>query len=368
MKVLYCESGSGRGGSAISLAEFLKACRGTSIEPVIACTTEAARTLYEPMGYPVHAIEGRGGIGGSVMRLWQVIQATKPDLVHANNDIYSHIGTILGGRARGIPIVAHHRAARPLTRAERMLWRRVARHVAVSHYVRDNLVDHGADPASIEVVYDAMAMPQADRLDRTFARRTLGINSGAWLVGTVGSLRPEKGLEIFVDAAAELIDRIDIHFVIVGGDFHRSPGYGEHLKRRVAERGMADRFHFTGHVTDTLSWIGSMDLLVFPTLLPEGFGRASLEGMACGVPVIASAIGAIVEVVREGLTGYLVNPGDAEVLAQKIRLALARDLTDLIARARQTAATKFSPTAQVANMLRIYRGTLDGKAYPGVQQ
>ncbi len=357
MKVLYCESGSGKGGSANSLLEFLKAARTSEIEPTVLCYAKYARERFETVGVPVVQLDA-GRLAQGLVRTRRLILEGGFDLLHANNDIYSHLPTLLLARTCPIPAVVHHRAVRALTRAERFLRRFIAYHVAVSLHVRDNLIAHDIKEQRISVIHNAVALPDRASLDRGFARRDIGLADTTRLAGYIGTLRPEKGLEVLIDAAGRIAEPADLHYVIMGNDYERAHGYRDKLKELVSARGMGDRFHFTGHVADVTRWIGSMDVLVFPTLLPEGFGRATVEGMACGVPVIASNIGAIPEIIEDGITGYLVAPGAVDTLAQKIRQVLTTDSTALVARATRAVADRFSPHVQVAAMLTIYRKLL----------
>ncbi len=357
MRILYCESGSGQGGSANSLVQFLAGARGTAIEPTVLCYTDTAWERFSALGVPVLQLD-LGRFVHCLRETRRLFKTERIDLLHANNDIYSHIPTILLAATCNVPMIAHHRALRKLTRAERVLWKSILRHIAVSDSVRDDLISQGITPAAINTIYDAIAVPDPGKIDPEYARRKLKLGDSVRLVGTIGSLRPEKGLEILVEAAMDLGNRPEIHFVVIGGEFHRTPGYAAELEAIVQREELGGRFHFTGHLEDPSPWIASLDLLVFPTLLPEGFGRAALEGMACEVPVLASAIGAVPEVIQDGTTGYLVPPGDAQALADRIRQALAVDNAQLVARARKVAATKFSLPVQVEQVVQIYTDVL----------
>lgn len=145
------------------------------------------------------------------------------------------------------------------------------------------------------------------------ARRSLGISEGAFVVGTVGRLTAVKGHRHLLDAAREVIARHgDTVFVFVGA--------GEllgDLQRRAAELGIGGNVRFTGWKPDVAPIVNAFDLFAFPSL-NEGMGKALVEAMVLGKPVVASRIGGITDLVDDGVTGFLVPPADPAALADRI--------------------------------------------------
>jgi glycosyltransferase involved in cell wall biosynthesis len=151
-------------------------------------------------------------------------------------------------------------------------------------------------------LYPKYTRPDAHRPDRLT------------IVGTVAHLSREKGLKYLVEAASLIFDvRKKLRFVIVGN--------GEclpELKELVRKKGLADCFQFTGFVPNTAECMRSFDVFVLPSL-SEGLSSAILEAMATSLPVIATDVGGIPELVKSGDNGLLVAPGDPVGLARAIQ-------------------------------------------------
>lgn len=143
-------------------------------------------------------------------------------------------------------------------------------------------------------------------------RRELGLSKSAPLVGIVAALREEKNHSLFIDAAKRVVRSIpDAHFVIVGdGPFRES------IQQSIAALGMTHRFHLLGTRQDTPRILAGLDAFAL-TSHNEAFPVSILEAMSCQLPVIATDVGSISEVVREGVTGYLVEPGNADKMARR---------------------------------------------------
>ncbi len=146
-----------------------------------------------------------------------------------------------------------------------------------------------------------------------------GLGSGGFLVGTVGRLRPWKGQDRFLRAMARVADILPAaRFLVVGGSiFGVQDGYAERLHRLAADLDIANRVTFTGHLSDVRPALAAMDLFVHPGD-PEPFGLVNLEAMAMRKPVVAFAHGALPEIVLDGETGLLVQPGDEGALADAV--------------------------------------------------
>jgi sugar transferase (PEP-CTERM/EpsH1 system associated) len=247
----------------------------------------------------------------------------------------------------------------------------VDRHIVVSRHLGRYLADRvRVDTARIEHICNGVDI--ARFVPRGEARRAPGPegfwNSGSFVVGTVGRLQPVKDQAALLAAAARLLElrpELDsrLRVVLVGA----GPMESE-LRARARALGLGARTWFAGAVTDVPALLSSFDVFVLTSLM-EGISNTLLEAMACGLPVVATAVGGNVELVRDGDTGLLVSPGDVEALAQKLaRVATEPDLASMLgARARAAAIGEFSLEAMVRRYGELYSRLLAPKCVPNLR-
>lgn len=155
--------------------------------------------------------------------------------------------------------------------------------------------------------------------DRAALRHRLGLPNGV-LVGCYGRIRAQKGTDAFVDAMVPVLQaRSDVTALVMGRATGRHADFLLQLKARIAELGLSDRVLFLPEVTvDAMPvWYQALDLFVAPQRW-EGFGLTPLEAMACGVPVVATDVGAFSEQVVPGTTGSIVPPDNVAALTRAI--------------------------------------------------
>jgi glycosyltransferase involved in cell wall biosynthesis len=185
--------------------------------------------------------------------------------------------------------------------------------------------------------------PSVERRAATRAR--LGIPSDAPVVGIVANLNPQKGIEYFVRAAAEIYQELpDSFFLLVGPRHETHRDYAALLDAEVRRSGVpVERFIFTGDRADVENYYPAMDLKLV-TSLPqsEGTTTAAMEALACGVPVITTDVGAQREVVEDGVTGCVVPP----LAPARIAEAALRLLVDPALLARMGAAARRQAVAR----------------------
>ena len=167
----------------------------------------------------------------------------------------------------------------------------------------------------------------------------------------MANLRAVKGLDVLVEAAALLRDEFPtVGFRVAGEGDER-----DRLTHLIRERHLDDRFHLTGVETDVPGFLAQLDVAVLPSRA-EGMSNAVLEYMAAARPIVASAVGAMPELLRDEAHGLLVPPGDPAALADRIA-RLLRD-PELARRlgcaARQRAQAQYSRPAMVRRFEEFY--------------
>lgn len=175
------------------------------------------------------------------------------------------------------------------------------------------------------------------------ARARLGLPAEGGLVGIAARLQRWKGVHVLIEALPHALqEHPDLHCVVVGGVHDLEPGYESELRRTVTALGLEKRVTFAGRQSDVPLWLQAMDVVVNASAY-EPFGLTIVEAMALGKPVVATAAGGPLEIVRDSVDGLLVPPGDARALASAISRPLAdRELATRLGKAARERAAEFS--------------------------
>jgi len=224
--------------------------------------------------------------------------------------------------------------------------------VAVSQAVASRVV---GGPA--RVIYAGVALPPGDLPQRCPTSQII--------IGTAGRLVELKGIEYLISAVATLRREFPALRVEIAG----SGPQREKLEEAVAHAGLGEQVEFLGWIDDLASLLPRWDVFVMPSL-EEGFPIAALDAMAAGLPVVATSVGGVPELIEDGKTGWLVPPRDAEALASRLRLLLCNTELRLHMGAAGYARVRdyFSAAPMTESFAQLYDELLDEKrtwANPG---
>ena len=265
--------------------------------------------------------------------LWQLralLRDQKPDLVHTHL-VHADLFGYVAARAAGVRRVISSRhnddqfRYRPRwRRIHRRLWRWYAGGIAISESIKRFAIEvEGAPAEKITVVHYGIDFAWLNDDDVEAARQKLraelGLERDALILGMVCRLVEQKGVPYALEAVRRIKKKYPRARLVIAGDGEKA----DELRRLTSALGIADRVHWLGWRSDAAELMAAFDLLLVPSL-GEGFGLVLLEAMARRVPVIASRVGAIPEVIAHGETGILIEPRDVDALAQ----AMARLLDD----------------------------------------
>jgi mannosyltransferase len=194
--------------------------------------------------------------------------------------------------------------------------------------------------------------------DRDAAYAATGL-PGKYAIGCFGRVRAQKGTDIFVEAMCRLLPKYpDFTAIVIGPVTMEQRAFAAALKERVRRAGLSERVRFLGELPaqEIPRWYPRLLIYAF-TSRHEGFGLTLLEAMAASAALVATRAGAAEQVVREGETGFLVPPGDADALADAIE-PLMRDparAAEIGRRGRERAAAEFSIDAEAEKIAVFYR-------------
>ncbi len=265
-------------------------------------------------GVQVHPTAIRSEVGPiAFFRILSILRRTRPEVLAFNTPRPILMGT-LASRFSAVRVrIIFRRVNFPLRRGPltrlKYSWG-IDCIVAISESIRSELQADGIPPGKIRTVYEGMDLSHFPKPDQPRAQKS----GEPLVVGTVAHLSREKGLTYLVKAAASIQGAASrMRFVIVGEGDCRSE-----LEAEVSSRGLAGCFQFLGFQTGTIEHLRSFDIFVLPSL-SEGLSSAILTAMASALPVIATEVGGIPELIRDGENGVLVPPADAEALARAIQ-------------------------------------------------
>ncbi|MFH0779200.1 MAG: glycosyltransferase family 4 protein [Candidatus Eisenbacteria bacterium] len=356
MRILFLDSGnSWRGGQyqVLNLAmELLR--RGQEV--LLACQKRSPlHSRAKEKGLPVEAIRIRGDAD---VRAWfragSILRAFEPTILHAHAG-HAHAVAVAATLFHDVKaLVVTRRVAFPVRRdfASRVKYLRfVSAYVAISSRVAETLREAGVRPEKIRVIPSSVHIDEfASDESPEDVRGELALNEDDFVVLNVGSLTKEKGQEDILDVAKVVTSEIPRARFIVAGEGRLLP----RLQRRARELGVSSVTRFLGFRQDIPRLMRASNVFLFPSR-SEGLGTVVLEAMAAGLPVVAARAGGTEETVREGLTGFLVNPGDVSAMAASLRtLHLRPELSREMSAAARLAVRDFSFSQSCEKHLELY--------------
>lgn len=375
MKVLYVIDGLGTGGAERSLAEMLPPLQSAGFVPAVFYLYERQEGVEDDvrrLGVEVRLLEG-GLLISRVAALRRHITRIRPDVIHTTIYQSNLIGR-LAAAGCGIPLLTSliTMPFAPIRRLDphisrwrlssaRAVDRAAARHLTTHFHAitqavkvdavralgipadRITVVERGRDPARL-------GLPGFERHRAT--RRRFGLGPDDLVLINVGRQEYPKGQIYLLDAFARLAaDHPQMVLLVAGRTGLATP----ELQRWLSTSPVRDRVHLLGHRSDVPDLLAAADLFVFPSLY-EGLGGALIEAMALGLPIVASDLPAIREVVEERGNALLVPPAAPSGLAR----ALAALLGDPImarrfgARSREIFESRFTLERSVHAMIALY--------------
>jgi glycosyltransferase involved in cell wall biosynthesis len=301
----------------------------------------------------------------AMLALWRLLRRERPAIVHTHTSKAGVVGRLAAWLAR-VPVVIHTPhghifygyygtvASAIIRLLERLLAKITDRIVTLTDRgAEEHVRFHIAGMEKFATIHSGidLAYFRSVQVDPAVKRKELGLPPEGPIVGTVGRLVPIKGLEWLLKAAQRVLAEFtQACFVIIGN----GPMLGE-LRQLTSKLGIGLQVVFLGAREDVPECLAALDLFVLPSL-NEGMGRALLEAMAVGCPVVATRVGGIPDIVADGATGLLVPPRDDRALSAAI-LALLRDRSRRAAygeAARRHVDGRFDVETMVRNIERLY--------------
>jgi glycosyltransferase involved in cell wall biosynthesis len=292
-----------------------------------------------------------------VIRLAPAVRAAvhaRPDVVYVNSEDCLPFALCSGLIARA-SVVCHLHKTFPRPSFPRLA-ARVHRLVAVSEFLRDEYIEVGVAPSKMVVVHNGIDVedyPPATEVQRAAARQKLGLPEDAFVTLHLGRLEPEKGTEVLLKAWRHLALPLDHARLLIVGSPTVSPDPDARLQEleALAPPGC----HWLPMQRDVVTPLHAADVLAVPSTWHEPFGRVVVEGLAAGLPVVASRVGGIPEILDGDLAPLLFEPGSHVELADLLASLVdwRKDRPDLGQRCSAHAAERFGIGQMVDGIERV---------------
>jgi glycosyltransferase involved in cell wall biosynthesis len=336
-------------------------------EPAVACIHHAGPIGEEirGTGVPFSVLGLTPGVSHpfDVLRLRDALHSWAPTIVHTfllTGSLYGRFAAMMSG----VPIVIGtevniYEKKRPLhARVERWLMKGTDAVIASAESVKDHYISQVSAPADkVEVIYNAVDWAQLQTtMARDAFRESIGVPLDAPVAGIIARLTEQKAHRVLFEAMTHS-NLSGLHLIVVGDGELR-----DELKSRAETLGIAGRVHFLGARRDLGNILGAIDIFAMPSYW-EGLPLSMVLAMGAGLPVVASRVAGIPEVVNDNVSGLLVTPGDSAQLAQALSV-LVND-TDARRRlgdaARDFVLPRFGIDGYVASVTALYDRLLAAK-------
>lgn len=336
-------------------------------EPTVMCINQAGPIGEEikKTGVPFKVLGLTPGVSRpfDVLRLRDALQAWSPTIVHTfllTGSLYGRFAAMMAG----VPVVIGtevniYENKQPMhARLERWLMKGTDAVIASAASVKDYYVAQvAADPARVEVIYNAVDWAQLQTTtSRDEFRASIGVPLNAPAAGIIARLTEQKAHRVLFEAMADPA-LSSLHLIVVGDGELRGD-----LVSRAEAAGLSGRIHFLGARRDLGDILNAIDIFTMPSYW-EGLPLSMVLAMGAGLPVVASRVAGIPEVVDDGVSGLLVNPGDSPQLAQSLA-TLVRDgdlRTRLGRNARAFVLPRFGVDGYVDSIVNLYDRLLEAK-------
>ncbi|HET7621717.1 MAG TPA: glycosyltransferase family 4 protein [Gemmatimonadaceae bacterium] len=364
-------------GGGRQLIELVRALDRERIEPT-ACILRAPSSLgleLQREGMPLHFL-GDGRFNPvTIAKLVRLIRRRRIEVMHLTDFgscTFGRIAAALTGTPAIVQVISHHseltaRGFPPYVElAYRILAPLTSKALAISPSVKEFSVEHmGFAPENVEVLYyplpsHSFSEPSPESVAEL--RQRLGIANGDRVIGSITRFYPVKGINYLIDAFARLAGRYPRARLILVG---KGPEE-ERLRRQCRELGIDGRVIFAGFQREVQRFVKLFDVSVVPSL-EEGFGLVALESLALGVPVVASRLGGLPDVVTHGTTGLLVEAANPVAIADAIASLLADDeLRRRMGDAGPATAQRYSLDGYAGRLTEIYQELAAGGTSPAM--
>jgi glycosyltransferase involved in cell wall biosynthesis len=368
-RILHFIGGGEIGGAEELLLSLMKLLDKEKYEAWLICLCEGPfAQLVARQGFKVAVVPMRHKFDlGTIKPIREYLIKHNIDLVHTHG-VRANLVARTAAKQAGLPVVTTFHSvlrydydsiykaliAKYLTKATNKY---TDRYIAISGAIKEEIKALGVPEELITVIHNGLDTSRyLLTLNPEVIKSQLGLDPELPTVSMIARLHPVKGHQYFLQAARKILDRgIKAQFLIIGEGNYRSQ-----IEKWIKELSLQDKVFIPGYYTPIENIYRVSDLLAVPSLM-EGLGLVVLEAMYFKVPVVASNIGGIQEIIRHGENGLLVEPKDVPALADAISTLIQdRELALRLTKAGQETLQYFSPQRMARQVEEIYHSLLGG--------
>ncbi len=289
-------------------------------------------------------------------KLAEIIKGEEIDIIHARSRVPAWVGFMAARKTETMFLTTAHGHYSRHIFSHMMGWGKYT--IVPSAVIGKHMMeDFGVPLENLKLI------PRSVDLEKyIFKRRESAAASVEFKIGVIGRITPIKGQIYFLKAMARVVRAMpSVRALVVGGISPGKDNYMEELEVWTRRLGLSAFVEFLGNRRDIPAILSKLDCLVMPSIAEEAFGRVIVEAQASGVPVVATKVGGVVEIIDDGQDGLLVYPKDSEGLAEAI-LKIIRDpalAVRLAENARKKVEEKFSLEKMAGDTIKVYKEALD---------
>ena len=362
IRLLFLVNGFAIGGGELKLLELAKELlrRYSERFAVVVCSVGQGGPLqkeFEALDVRTEVFEKKGKYDISLIgKVARLIREENIDVVQTTLFYADVIGTLAARMAGKIPVVSWEAITEPYRKKHLLAYWLASRwfsvSVAVSDAIRRQVIEERrVSPDKAMTIHYGVDTEKFHPMHRNVLRKEIGLNRKEKILGTVARLAEQKGHCYLLDAAPSILqEHPDVHFVFAGDGPLRSE-----LESQTCRNNLNGHVHFLGFRSDVRELMSEFDVFVLPSLW-EGLPNVVLEVMACGKPVVATAVDGTPEAIVDGETGLLVPPRDPKALAEAIIKLLGdeKNIKTMGIKGRERVEQSFSLETQIDRFVELY--------------
>ncbi len=332
-RVLFVITQSELGGAQQFILQFIKQAEKDAYDLSVGVGSDGdgalSRALIE-LGIPVFVLSAlKRGVDPisdvrAIGQIRKLIRQLKPDTLFLSSSKAGFIGAWAARACRPRPKVIYRIGGwtfnDPWSAWEKALWRTLEK---ISAPWKDIIVVNNAPDLAqakalgikprqeIVLIHNGLDPYKINFLTKEEARAQLVLPHSQKVIGVIANFYPAKGLEYAIEAASK-IDRADVVWCVIGDGMGRFT-----LKKMIEDKGLVEKVLLVGQKEDAGRYLHAFDLFVLPSV-KEGFPWAVLEAMAAKLPIIATRVGAVPEIIEDGVSGYIVEPRNSDQIAERV--------------------------------------------------